>query len=533
MTERQAVEEVRVWKQPSTLHFINVEVVSPPGHLTVRNAEEERSIRAHVMKDYLRQKGQILQPGKTLAAVPKLSDHLIRFRLPARQSRKRSRRGTKEAGLVSVRTKMRDIVSRDHQTLREAVLAKSLADEVLHGVHSLIDISTPGTLALLEYYHTSYWDNSLAVNPEGQWLSVAISDAAMLHATLCLVALHKDQMHGVPPTNPYFWHRGEAMRLILKNLADPAHAICDATLAAVAILSASDNSTHLPSITQTSHIQGLIKLVKLRGGIDGMTINRHIQRVVAWADILHAIAHNCPPQLEMVRYIADHDTKTLMDVVKGYGHVKVAWQSLVPICVQKVWADLQALAVAKSLLSKNAVSNLQELRPIFSNFLFVTEYRILELGHRVAPSNSGLESVTLEAMQAAAFIFTFHGLRDIAITAAFFDSLIQRLRDGLCGVSGYGSTAQNSECISAGTVAAPFVLWLLLNGWKATAIKSRQRDRMFFVESAAMLCGNAKIDSLENLNSCVNRIIVLTEYYVLSCSGLWADIKTWSASHSI
>ena len=72
-------------------------------------------------------------------------------------------------------------------------------------------------------------------------MSVAISDPAMSHATLCLVALQKAQTCRGPQANAYFWHPGEAIRLICHNLADPGQATSDATIGAVAILSASDN----------------------------------------------------------------------------------------------------------------------------------------------------------------------------------------------------------------------------------------------------------------------------------------------------
>ena len=247
------MEKTRDGRQASKLHFVNV-VVSPSGsHLPVRKAAEDRSIRAHVMKDYLQQKGKPSKPGKASLAASKLSDHLIQFRLPMRDKRKVSRRGAKEVLLdertsasSSTSTKMRLIMSEEHKSLREVVSAKSLGSNKFCSIPSPIDTSTPGTLALMEYYHTSYWDNSLAVNPEGKWMSVAISDPAMFHATLCIVALHKVQTRGGPPqSNSYFWHRGEAMRLISQNLADPETATSDATIGAVSILSASDNSVSL------------------------------------------------------------------------------------------------------------------------------------------------------------------------------------------------------------------------------------------------------------------------------------------------
>ena len=131
---------------------------------------------------------------------------------------------------------------KDRQGLRDVVSPGSLANSILCDFPSPINTSPPGTLALLEYYYHSFWDNSLAVNPEGKWMSIAISDPAMFHATLCLVALHKAQTCRGPQANAYFLPRGEAVRLISHNLADPGQTTSDATIGAVAILSASDNS---------------------------------------------------------------------------------------------------------------------------------------------------------------------------------------------------------------------------------------------------------------------------------------------------
>ena len=272
-------------------------------------------------------------------------------------------------------------------------------------------------------------------------------------------------------------------------------------------------------------------LIGLRGGIHSINTNRHIQRVVAWADLLHASAHNSLPQLGIAQYTTSYEIQRLKDVMPQHKYSRMAGQDVVPAYFRQVLENLQALAQTKSLLMKEAVSNLQDLRPIFSGLLFMTEHSILELGHSFDSVMGNVPYV--EAVKAAALIFTFHVLRDIAITAAYFDILVRRLRDGLCGAFNWFLRIQNPECIPDDVRAAPFLLWLCLNGWQASAIETRQQDRRFFVEKAAALCESARINTLEELSSHICRIVSMAEYYILACGGLWADMNTWIASRDI
>lgn len=292
---------------------------------------------------------------------------------------------------------------------------------------------------------------------------------------------------------------------------------------------------HWPSVTQNSHIEGMIRLLELRGGIHGMNTNRHIRRVVAHADILHATAHSSLPRLGITHDTAHSERQRLKDVVQQHRYSSMAGQDTVPTCFREVLEDLQVLAMAKSLHIKKEASNQWELRSVFSDFLFMTEHSILKLGHTAAFSS---DSVTknvpfVEAVKAAALIFTFQSLRDICITAAFYDSLIRRLRDGLCGVFDDFLQHQNPAYISDKVLAAPFLLWLCLNGWKASVIETRQIYRVCFVEKAAVLCESARIDTLEELGSHIRGIVFTAEYCMPACDGLWADINTWTASGGV
>lgn len=226
---------------------------------------------------------------------------------------------------------------------------------------------------------------------------------------------------------------------------------------------------------------------------------------------------------------ANNEMGRLMEVVDQHRHSYGAGADavVVPAYFREVLEDLRALAIAKSLLAKATASDLHRLRPVFSSLLFVTDHRILTLKPTPAASlDPGNERATgLEAIKAATLIFSFHGLRDVAVTAAFFDALVQRLRDGLRGILEQRSQKPNPDLIPDEFLPAYMILWLCLNGWKASTIASRQLDQEFFVQEAAILCVQAGISSLEALTADMFRIVALTEYIVPACNGLWSDIS--------
>lgn len=89
---------------------------------------------------------------------------------------------------------------------------------------------------------TSYWTNSLAINPDGTWLSIAASDPGLFHAQLSLVAQHEAMSRGTPFPEKYYYHRGMAISIVTSRLVHPVEAISDQTIGAVALLANSDVS---------------------------------------------------------------------------------------------------------------------------------------------------------------------------------------------------------------------------------------------------------------------------------------------------
>ena len=77
----------------------------------------------------------------------------------------------------------------------------------------------------------------MAVSPEKEWLGYAISDTALLHATLLHAALHISLLKRVAPALDVFFHNTMAIRTINHQLNDPSRIPSDATICAIACLS--------------------------------------------------------------------------------------------------------------------------------------------------------------------------------------------------------------------------------------------------------------------------------------------------------
>src|SRR5271170_1342296 len=104
--------------------------------------------------------------------------------------------------------------------------------------------------------------NSVAVNPEGSWLSFALTDAALLHATLSLVAYHYDITHGRDESLDCLYHKGEAIKKMNQRLGDSHWQFSDTTIATVSLFA---NIEVYTISTQGSH--GALTEEKTMGGM--------------------------------------------------------------------------------------------------------------------------------------------------------------------------------------------------------------------------------------------------------------------------
>lgn len=126
------------------------------------------------------------------------------------------------------------------------------------------------------------------------WFGTAISNAGFMHSLLCTVALHRF-IFGKGSINTILYHRAQAIAAVNAAISSPdsAAGISDANIGAVFNLLAVEEGLLLPYFEQARlnddqpnqraiHMDGLSRMLQLRGGLMAINSNRILQAFILW-----------------------------------------------------------------------------------------------------------------------------------------------------------------------------------------------------------------------------------------------------------
>ncbi|KAF2806097.1 uncharacterized protein BDZ99DRAFT_539601 [Mytilinidion resinicola] len=166
-----------------------------------------------------------------------------------------------------------------------------------------LSVMSPGTIAV-DIRHQSDLIRT-------DWFGRALGNSAFMHSLLCAAAVHLY----IVGKGSYFsivYHKAQAVAAINAALSDPELGISDANIAAVFNLLCVEESLLLPFFhDETSgdgeepnqrmiHLNGLRRMVELRGGLRAIRTHRCLQAFILWSyrhSTAHAIASFEPPYL--------------------------------------------------------------------------------------------------------------------------------------------------------------------------------------------------------------------------------------------
>ncbi|KAF2831110.1 hypothetical protein CC86DRAFT_134980 [Ophiobolus disseminans] len=149
------------------------------------------------------------------------------------------------------------------------------------------------------------------------WFGTAISNPGFMHSLLCTAALHL-YIVGRGSIETILHHRAEAIAAINAAISHPdvRVGISDANIGAVFNLLTVEESLLLPNFEQERldeeqpnqraiHMNGLRRMVQLRGGLMAISSNRILQAFILWHSTAHAIASFEAPNPTALDYISN------------------------------------------------------------------------------------------------------------------------------------------------------------------------------------------------------------------------------------
>ncbi|OAP60340.1 hypothetical protein AYL99_05342 [Fonsecaea erecta] len=531
----------------STVRELRFVAVSGQKAHPTTDKKERSSVRAFVMRDYLRQKSDPTSKFTPANVGERMTSHISRFRSARPSStvkpRKRRMVATRDRRSEGKPKGQRLIVPAPAESHEERSRTSRLHDlDSLDPFSTLdVDLAGPQTQSLLQYYQTSFWANSFACNPEARWISVALMDPAIIHATLSLVAIHRRDCFSMDLTKVYFKHRGEAMQIVARRLSNLQESLSDETIGAVALLSSSDNHFDWPSDTQTTHSRGLGHLISMRGGMETLNSNRHIQRVVGWADLLQSAMHGTKLRTQMPAVVEEASAEGLIPDNDSEKEEPMASSSIVlQDLPQEIGDVLRQLRILSSVKTNLLEDRQQQMCRTFSNLLWKLEYSILDepqsptstADHRQGDALSQ-EKLVGKVVGIATLIFSYLTLRDLAAPIlylrlsgrlrAYVSAImtpLQRLPKHVEPATPEGQLL-GDEFLGDSQLA--ILLWSLYLGWRGS--QNDVKHRTWFADQVAQLCWRHGILSHESIRGKIQSVIPQAEDLLKIQEGFWDEVE--------
>ncbi|KAF2875000.1 hypothetical protein BDV95DRAFT_603771 [Massariosphaeria phaeospora] len=207
--------------------------------------------------------------------------------------------------------------------LRPPIPAEDL-DNSLFDPFGTVSVNIDGRMSeLLDHFVTEMAPTTIAIDIRRKsnlmrldWFGTAMSNPGFMHSLLCTAALHQ-YFTGRGDVDTILFHRAEAIAAINAAISspDPNLGISDANIGAVFNLLSVEESLFLPELLPARsheeqpnqreiHLNGLRRMVQLRGGLGAINSNRILQAFILWHSTAHAIASFQTPYLSTIDYIS-------------------------------------------------------------------------------------------------------------------------------------------------------------------------------------------------------------------------------------
>jgi len=183
----------------------------------------------------------------------------------------------------------------ENEELIEPFLPRSLNHKAIAPYNPKTELEDSYLRFLIHHYVTIVTEKTVVnVGPRFEWYPLAVRDQAFFHAVISSTSSHAAYMQQVELPRDFYYHRGEAIRLVNKRIVEGAHD--EGTINAIAVFSQQESFEGRAETAKT-HIDGLLQIVQAAGGPLSPTMSEHTRRHVFLTDLAACISLQTRPIL--------------------------------------------------------------------------------------------------------------------------------------------------------------------------------------------------------------------------------------------
>jgi Fungal specific transcription factor domain len=371
----------------------------------------------------------------------------------------------------------------------------------------------------------------MPIAPKAGWFSIAITDAALFHATLWHSALHYGIVHGKGNNNvDALYHRGKALSIIGERVGKE-ESCSDGTIGTVLCMLLLANLNGSLKAAET-HIMGLRQLVEKRGGLWNLGFDGSLQRMTLWNDIAFATATHSEP------YYPLSDTPTVLLPSDGMSlssptdslSSPLTPETLPPfdtdaelltlvrlrpgcsIDLQRCFYDIHYVSAFLNRAKRTEVG--KENQMAFSDRVYIIERRLLTLLNE-AYGKTDTENEVLDwlykAILEAALIHIYSTVRGVPVSCGVYAKKVERILNALASI----------DLLFVSETFPALLVWVLFVG--GAAARGRP-ERGSFVAAVGSVSKGLKLEEWDDIKGVLGRVIVLEKTSRVPFYEVWGEV---------
>ncbi|KIX94889.1 uncharacterized protein Z520_09579 [Fonsecaea multimorphosa CBS 102226] len=342
-----------------------------------------------------------------------------------------------------------------------------------------LDEGDEARLYLFRHYERYPW---CPINGQSDWSEFAISDQLVFHATMYSWGVHFRHRRPIPDSQEEMktlQHKLAAISLINDRLSDPQQAASDETIAAVSALT--NIALVMDSYPEASkHMAGMHAIVELRGGMSSLRsgVQQHLQRLISWNDLIYSEVFDeklrFPPIEVWDESWAGFQQRNFSRPLPGLSRAELRAAGVPRHKVLDLLNDIRELCHAEQLSPLRSTTESGRMRRGDMFHRIERKLRLIVQGD-TAPGNNRWDATVWRSVSLAALLFTHHHLRGNPLKYRHFNVLTTQLYDTLLTMD---------EDLRELDFAPAMLIWILSTGAVTSALAAIHASYVFMLGKA-------------------------------------------------